>query len=128
MAAVTRAASASVGILTSTSIVASAATTFGRVPPPIQPTLIVSPRDGSFSERELSVLDDVEVGARVSIQRVGDRDADQLRYLAEIGIIPGRRVEVLARAPFGGPISLRVGKSVRSIGPALAKQILVAAV
>jgi len=82
----------------------------------------------AFSERELSVLDDVEVGARVSIQRVGDRDADQLRYLAEIGIIPGRRVEVLARAPFGGPISLRVGKSVRSIGPALAKQILVAAV
>jgi DtxR family Mn-dependent transcriptional regulator len=85
-------------------------------------------RDGTLSERELSALDDVEIGARVSIQRVGDRDAGQLRYLAEIGIVPGRRVEVLARAPFGGPISLRVGKSVRSIGPALAKQILVAAV
>ena len=85
-------------------------------------------RDGTLSERELSALDDVEVGACVSVQRVGDRDAGQLRYLAEIGIIPGRRVEVLARAPFGGPISLRVGKSVRSIGPALAKQILVAAV
>jgi DtxR family Mn-dependent transcriptional regulator len=67
----------------------------------------------------------VAVGSRVCIQRVGDRDPEQLRYLAELGIMPGRRVEVLARAPFDGPISLRVGRLTRTIGAVLAKRILV---
>src|SRR5215212_3067525 len=56
-------------------------------------------REGTLEEPPLVPLDEVEAGARVSIRRVGDRDAEQLRYLAELGITPGRRVEVLARAP-----------------------------
>jgi DtxR family Mn-dependent transcriptional regulator len=59
------------------------------------------------------------------VDRVSDRDPEQLRYLAEIGIIPGRAVQVLSRAPFDGPIELRIGRSTKSIGPALARQILV---
>ncbi|HEY4219540.1 MAG TPA: metal-dependent transcriptional regulator [Gemmatimonadaceae bacterium] len=82
-------------------------------------------RDGTLDEQPLQTLDAVEVGARVCVQRVGDRDAEQLRYLAELGIMPGRRVEVLARAPFDGPISLRVGRLTRTIGAGLAKRILV---
>lgn len=84
-------------------------------------------RDGTLEEPALMALDEVEVGARVSIQRVGDRDAERLRYLAEVGITPGRTVQVLSRAPFDGPIELRVGRSTRAIGPMLAKQILVKA-
>jgi DtxR family Mn-dependent transcriptional regulator len=82
-------------------------------------------RDGTLDEPALQPLATVAVGERVCIQRVGDRDAEQLRYLAELGITPGRRVEVLAREPFDGPISLRVGRITRSIGAGLAKQILV---
>jgi len=84
-------------------------------------------RDGTLNEPALQTLDAVEVGAHVCIQRVGDRDPEQLRYLAELGITPGRRVEVLARAPFDGPISLRVGRITRTIGAGLAKRILVGA-
>jgi DtxR family Mn-dependent transcriptional regulator len=83
-------------------------------------------RDGTLVEERLVSLATVAVGDRVRIQRVGDRDAEQLRYLAELGIVPGRQVEVVARAPFDGPIDLRVGRVVRSIGPALARQIAVA--
>ena len=83
-------------------------------------------RDGTIVEERLPSLATVPVGKRVRIQRVGDRDAEQLRYLAEIGITPGRQVEVIARAPFDGPIELRIGRVVRSIGPALARQIAVA--
>jgi DtxR family Mn-dependent transcriptional regulator len=83
-------------------------------------------RDGTLEEPPLVALDEVEPGVRVSIKRVGDRDAEQLRYLAELGIVPGRTVEIISRAPFDGPIELRVGRATRSIGPALAKQILVA--
>ena len=83
-------------------------------------------REGTLVEERLVSLATVAVGDRVRIQRVGDRDAEQLRYLAELGITPGREVEVVARAPFDGPIDLRVGRVVRSIGPALARQIAVA--
>jgi DtxR family Mn-dependent transcriptional regulator len=84
-------------------------------------------REGTLEEPALQSLATVAVGERVCVQRVGDRDAERLRYLAELGIVPGRRVEVLARAPFDGPISLRVGRLTRSIGAGLAKQILVSA-
>jgi DtxR family Mn-dependent transcriptional regulator len=86
-------------------------------------------RDGTLAEDPPLVgLDEVAVGERVSIERVGDRDAEQLRYLAEVGITPGRTVQVLSRAPFDGPIELRIGRATKSIGPALAKQILVSVV
>lgn len=83
-------------------------------------------RDGTIpDDPPLRGLDVVEVGARVLVDRVSDRDPEQLRYLAEIGITPGRSVQVLSRAPFDGPIELRVGRATRAIGPALARQILV---
>jgi DtxR family Mn-dependent transcriptional regulator len=82
-------------------------------------------REGTLEEPPLRTLAEIRVGERVSVQRVGDRDPGQLRYLAELGITPGRQVEVVSRAPFDGPIELRVGRGTRSIGPALARQILV---
>ena len=59
------------------------------------------------------------------VERVGDRNADRLRYLAELGIVPGAKVQVIAREPFGGPIALRVDDVARTIGVELAGQILV---
>jgi DtxR family Mn-dependent transcriptional regulator len=82
-------------------------------------------REGTLEEPPLRSLDEIGVGERVSVQRVGDRNPGQLRYLAELGITPGRHVEVVSRAPFDGPIELRVGRVTRVIGPALARQILV---
>jgi DtxR family Mn-dependent transcriptional regulator len=82
-------------------------------------------REGTLDEPPLPSLDEIGVGERVSVQRVGDRDAGQLRYLAQLGITPGRQIEIVSREPFDGPIALRVGNRTRSIGPALARQILV---
>src|SRR5690349_23780355 len=76
-------------------------------------------REGTMRERALTSLGDVEVGRRVRVERVGDRDSGQLRYLAELGIVPGARVAVASRAPFDGPITLRVGRTSRSIGTSL---------
>ena len=84
-------------------------------------------RDGRLRDDEapLVALAVVEAGSVVRVQRVGDRDPRQLRYLAELGITPGREIRVLEHAPFDGPISLRVGRAVRAIGAELARQILV---
>ncbi|MEP6493697.1 MAG: metal-dependent transcriptional regulator [bacterium] len=83
-------------------------------------------REGTLEEPPVVPLASVAEGKRVRVQRVGDRNPEQLRYLAELGITPGQKIEVLTRAPFDGPISLRVGRAVRSIGSGLASQILVA--
>jgi DtxR family Mn-dependent transcriptional regulator len=82
-------------------------------------------REGTLDEPPLVTLADVEPGASASIQRVGDRDSERLRYLAELGIVPGTDVEVVACAPYDGPITIKVNGAEQAIGPGLAKQILV---
>ncbi len=54
-------------------------------------------------------LSEVADGSAAVVGRVDDHDDALLRYLAERGLVPEVRVEVLAHAPFGGPISVRVG-------------------
>ncbi len=48
-----------------------------------------------------------------------------LRYLAERGIAPGDRFEVLSRQPFGGPLFLRFGERDQTIGGELARAMRV---
>ena len=83
-------------------------------------------RDGTLPEREAVALATLQPGDTAKVARVSDKDAERLRYLAELGIMPGATVQVVAREPFGGPIALRIGSSSRKIGPELAEQILVA--
>ncbi len=82
-------------------------------------------REGRLEEPALASLRDVEPGTRARVRRVGDRDPERLRYLAELGITPGTEVEVVARAPYDGPITVRVRGIAHAIGPALAREILV---
>ncbi|MCU0633383.1 MAG: metal-dependent transcriptional regulator [Gemmatimonadaceae bacterium] len=82
-------------------------------------------RDGTVDETRLSSIADLEVGHEACVVRVSDRNGDLLRYLAEIALVPGATVTLLARAPFEGPLTLRVGGEERLVGPALARQVLV---
>jgi DtxR family Mn-dependent transcriptional regulator len=67
----------------------------------------------------------LESGENARVERVSDRSPERLRYLAELGIVPGTRVQVIAREPFQGPIALRIDDEKRTIGAELASQILV---
>jgi DtxR family Mn-dependent transcriptional regulator len=82
-------------------------------------------REGRLDMSTLPTLADVQPGTVVQVQRVGDRDAERLRYLAELGIVPGVRLEVLAQEPFDGPITLRIGATQHAVGRTLAGQIFV---
>lgn len=83
-------------------------------------------RDGSVDETEYTALSELPVGAAGVVVRVADEDPAMLRYLAELLIVPGKRVTVKSRAPYDGPILLAVGRQELSIGPTLAMHILVA--
>ena len=82
-------------------------------------------REGTLREPALVALASLEPGARARVERVSDRDADRLRYLAELGVVPGASVQVIAREPFGGPIALRVDDESRTMGQELAAHVLV---
>ena len=82
-------------------------------------------RDGTVDERPLRSVADLEVGEHATVRRVSDDDADRLRYLAEQGIVIGAELTLIAREPYGGPMTLRLGRATRQLGPALAAQILI---
>ncbi len=68
--------------------------------------------------------------ARAIVRQVPSSDPEKLRYLAEIGLVPGAEVELLERYPFGGGLRLRVGPGgqERIVGQDLATAIGVACV
>jgi DtxR family Mn-dependent transcriptional regulator len=82
-------------------------------------------REGILEERALVPLASLDAGDLARVEAVSDRSGERLRYLAELGIVPGAEVKIVAREPFDGPIALRVGKETRTIGPALAAQVRV---
>ena len=84
-------------------------------------------RDGTLPEdRGVQPLSSLQVGERARVERVSDKNGERLRYFAELGLVPGATVEVTGREPFDGPISLVIEENTRSVGPAVASQVLVA--
>jgi DtxR family Mn-dependent transcriptional regulator len=83
-------------------------------------------RDGSVDETEYTSLAQLDAGASGVVVRVSDEDPEMLRYLAELSILPGKKVTVKSRAPYDGPITLSMGRQELSIGPALAANVLIA--
>jgi DtxR family transcriptional regulator, Mn-dependent transcriptional regulator len=69
---------------------------------------------------------DLEPGAHGSIARVPDGDSELLRYLGELGIVPDASVEMLAHAPFGGPVTVRTSSGEHAISRELADRIAAA--
>jgi DtxR family transcriptional regulator, Mn-dependent transcriptional regulator len=86
-------------------------------------------RDGTVHEAHYVSIADLAPGQRARVVCVSDEDPARLRYLAELGLVPGAAVAVVTREPFEGPISVRVGAGARAnlqaIGPALGRGVLV---
>ena len=66
-------------------------------------------KDGSIITVTTQPLAAVETGSRATVSRVpDDADGELLRYLAELGLVPGTEIRVLEIAPFDGPLTLDV--------------------
>ena len=70
-------------------------------------------------------LTELEPGERATVQGVPDGDGEILRYLAELGLVPGQPVELLRAEPFGGPLTLRAEGRSAAISRQLAAEIRV---
>lgn len=82
-------------------------------------------REGEIAEITSDPLADVEPGSSVVIQRVSDADPDMLIYLEEMGLLPGTTLVVVEKAPFHGPIKVRIRGSERVVGHRIATNIFV---
>jgi DtxR family transcriptional regulator, Mn-dependent transcriptional regulator len=87
---------------------------------PIPPKTAV----GEFVEVVHVPLAEFEPGA-ATVERVSDRDPEALRYLEQLGLVPGRSIEVESHEPFGGPVWVKVGRKRHGVGRELAGTVYV---
>ena len=88
------------------------------------------PHGDPIPDRDLRVesgrgrtLVDLEPRERAAVSRVPDGDPELLRYLSELGLVPGAGVELVSQAPFGGPVTVRTDRGEHAISRELAGRI-----
>ncbi|MEM7534973.1 MAG: metal-dependent transcriptional regulator [Chloroflexota bacterium] len=65
--------------------------------------------DGTMPPHEtLMPLTQVKPGAKVILRRVGNKEPQVLRYLAQCHLRPGNRLRLIEHAPFKGPITFEL--------------------
>lgn len=85
-------------------------------------------KDGVIETVPMVLLIDTAVGATTQVARIqDDANSEMLRYLAELGLTPGKTVKILDVAPFDGPLTIEVDGKQKIIGSAIASAILVTA-
>src|SRR5918999_3452692 len=82
--------------------------------------------DLRIDKQKLGSLEALDEGEEATVRRVPDGDPGLLRYLADLGLVPGRRVRLRAAAPFEGPLTVEVDGHRNAISRALAARISVA--
>lgn len=66
-------------------------------------------KDGKIAPTHDRPLLEAVVGALAIVRRVKTDDADKLRYIGELGLVPGTPIHIVNRAPFNGPLRLQIG-------------------
>jgi DtxR family transcriptional regulator, Mn-dependent transcriptional regulator len=80
-------------------------------------------RSLKLAEAPVGTLAGLEPGVSAVIQSVPDGDPALLRYLSDLQLVPGARVELCAVAPFDGPVTVRAGGREHAISRGLAGDI-----
>jgi len=79
--------------------------------------------DGTLPEQTDIMLSEANLEKEYVVSRVLSRESDRLEYIAALGLIPNKPLHVIHKAPFNGPIQLKVGQEYRIIGHNLAELI-----
>jgi len=82
-------------------------------------------KDGRMASTNDKPLVELAVGAGAVLRRVKTEEGDKLRYLAELGLVPGVQLRVLGRAPFNGPLRIHANGNEHVIGTELARSLRV---
>ena len=83
--------------------------------------------EGDIHQRELTPLSVWPLRQMGVVARLRDQAPDMLRYLADKGLVIAAEVEIIARDPFDGPLTLIVNGSEQVIGVNVAQVVLLSA-
>ena len=81
--------------------------------------------DLHIDEGSTRALESLESGSTGRFVRVSDTDPAMLRYLDKRGVSIGDELEVVDRQPFGGPLTVRFGDELHTLGGGLARAMRV---
>ena len=83
-------------------------------------------QDGEIPQIADTCLINLSVGYSGVISRVRTDEPEKLQYFASLGLTPAAEFEIVGRAPFNGPMRLRVGRNEVVLGVELVKALWVA--
>ena len=82
--------------------------------------------NGTLPDTTTNTLADFSPAAQeIRVIRIRDQNADRLRYLAEIGLMPQTLIKIVVVEPFDGPVTIQIGKKKIALDRQLARLILV---
>lgn len=82
-------------------------------------------KDGRMATTHDQPLFEMPPNTLAVLRRVKTDDSEKLRYLEELGLVPGVAVRITHRAPFNGPLRLQANGRDHVIGTELAKALRV---
>jgi DtxR family Mn-dependent transcriptional regulator len=81
--------------------------------------------EGLLPEVNDTCLINLTVGHKGKVSRVRTDESERLAYFSTLGVVPGAAFEIVGRAPFNGPIRLRLGREEVVLGVELVKALWV---
>ncbi|MEM2873543.1 MAG: metal-dependent transcriptional regulator [Nitrososphaerales archaeon] len=85
----------------------------------------VPDKDGRISIDNYEPLVNLPVKTKGKVMKIIDEKEDVLKYLATLGLLPGVEIEVEEKAPFGGPILVKVSEARYALGREISSSIYV---
>lgn len=82
-------------------------------------------REGHLPDVTDVCMVNLGIGHQGVVSRVRTHEPEKLQYLASLGLTPGTAFEILARAPFNGPMRLRLGREEVVVGYELMRSLWV---
>jgi len=78
---------------------------------------------GKLTEEQSEALSNLNRGEKGTVVKVTDERPDMLQYLATLGLMPGASVEMEEKAPFNGPVMVKVMGASYALGREVASVI-----
>ncbi len=82
-------------------------------------------QEGQMPQIKDTCLINLTVGFKGTISRVRTNEPERLQYFGSLGLVPGAQFEIVGRAPFNGPLRLRLGRDEVVLGVELVKALWV---
>lgn len=82
-------------------------------------------RNGEYPKIKILPLLDMKAGEQAVVSRVREEQPEILKYLADLELKPEAQIKLLEIAPFGGPLTVKIGNHEHALGRELAGAIMV---